>query len=98
MDILAVIGGALMGAGIAAQLGYWIGRRERRRRAAAEPEIAGLDAVVGAARALVDSGWEIEVAVEDGDDPDELARFLRLWEQLEESVKLAGPAKVHSPD
>jgi len=87
VDILAVIGGALMGAGVAAQLGYWIGRRERRRREQPAPELAGLRDVEGAARALVDSGWEIEVAVEDGDDPDELARFLKLWEQLEESVK-----------
>ncbi len=87
MDILAVIGGALMGAGIAAQLGYWIGRRERRRREQPAAQPSGLDDVASAARALVDSGWEIEVAVEDGDDPDELAQFLKLWGQLEESVK-----------
>ena len=86
MDVLAAVGGALMGAGIAAQVGYWIGRRDRRPRAPAGGDVEQLRAVAGAAQELVDSGWDIEVALDDGDDPEEIATFVGLWERLDRAV------------
>ena len=87
MDLFAAAGGALVGAALAIHLGYWIGRRDRKTRAVRAADLDELRDVALAAQEFVDSDLDIEVTIEERDDPEDVARFIGLWERLEASAK-----------
>lgn len=82
MDATGLIAGLLLGAGVAAQIGYWLGKRRSR----------GEVAVVEAAKNLRDATSGMELIVESDPDQELFADVAEQWEALEEALGAIEPA------